>query len=177
MLALVAALLFAQTTASAGAPDRGTEGDWYVGDTTDNNTGVRKVDALNTHVEDSEFVMVSMICRAGSPRVIIQWENATFADQAVFTIQPSRSPNDSGAGIDYVFQKITAEDHTKGGMEASREVSAQIIAGLGSTPKATIVAHLPYMNRSILLNVQGTSQAWARVARHCPEKTGPLPPL
>ncbi len=175
MKALVIALAASAALPQAEVPSRAVEGDWFVSDDTDNNTGERKVYALNTFVGDSEFVMITMSCKGSYPRLVIQWDNATFADQAVFTIQPGGASQNAGAGANYVFEKVIEE--TERGMEASKAASSQIVASLGNAESATITAHLPSSNRLVSMNVGGTQQAWARVVRHCPVKAGPVPPL
>src|SRR4051812_33409677 len=89
---LILASLIA-TAAQAQPTDRTHEGNWYVGDQTDNNTGEREVYAMQIYIKknDPDFVTLRMRCWEGKPTFFVEWQDIAFPDQAVLTIGPVAS--------------------------------------------------------------------------------------
>jgi hypothetical protein len=162
---------------SAKPIDRAYEGDWYVSDTTDNNTGAREVDAFQLHLkrDDPNFVTLRMRCTSGKPTFFIEWEDAVFPDHTVVTIGPVLTPDSEPAEQQYVFDKVNGD--VERGLRASPETSAKIVAALGTVKYATVTAYLATGSKTVGIDVAGTQRAWSRVTRHCPVQILPLLPL
>lgn len=160
-----------------GSADRTYEGDWYVSDDTDNNTGERKVYAFQLHFEknDPGYLTLTMRCTNGKPTFFVDWTEISFPDEAVITIGPAASQAFPPKEDQYVFEK--SEDVTESGLRASPETSARIISAIGRAKYATITAHLSSGSRTVGVEVAGTQGAWSRVSRHCPVQRMPRPPL
>ncbi|WP_454278059.1 hypothetical protein [Sphingomonas sp. Marseille-Q8236] len=159
-------------------PDRKYEGDWYVSDTTDNNTGEREVYAFQTHIEkDDPYVTLSMRCVSGKPEFVVEWEDVEFPSTTALTIGPVRDADAEPVEKPYVFVKADPKDVLQRGLHAAPETSRSIIAALGPSKYATFTAHVPSRSMTVGIKVNGTQQAWARVIRHCPVKTLQRPPL
>ena len=163
--------------AQAQPADRTYEGDWYVSDDTDNNTGERKVYAFQTYLKrgDPDYVTLTMRCSNGKPRFFVEWEDLAFPDQAVLTIGPVANSDSEPAEERYVFEK--SEDVIERGLHASPETSAKIVSAIGQAKYAIITAHLASGKRTVGMDVDGTQRAWSRVSRHCPVRIMPRPPL
>lgn len=153
------------------------EGNWYVSDTTDNNTGEREVYAFQLFLEtgNPNYVTLTMRCEAGRPIVVLEWDKVTFPDQAVVTIGPAIDPDSEPDLKRYVFEK--SSDRVRRGLLASPDTSADIVAAIGEAPYATVTAHTTYGSQTVGMKVAGAQRAWARVSRHCPAPIMPLPPL
>ena len=174
-LGAVACLTAAPAAAHVVPSDRAYEGDWYVVDDTDNNTGERKVYALQLHLKRNDYVTLTMRCTDGKPIFFIDWDGIAFPDKSVITIAPE---GDAGSGpkeAQYVFEKST--ETTERGLRASSEISASIIAAIGQAKYVAITAHLPSGGRTVDVEVTGTQGAWTRVSRHCPVRLMQRPPL
>ena len=163
--------------AQAQPADRTYEGDWYVSDDTDNNTGERKVYAFQTYLKrgDPDYVTLTMRCSNGKPTFFVEWEDLAFPDQAVLTIGPVANSDSEPAEERYVFEK--SEDVIERGLHASPETSAKIVSAIGQAKYAIITAHLASGKRTVGMDVDGTQRAWSRVSRHCPVRIMPRPPL
>ena len=170
-MGLAASMSLAQAAAQV-ADDRTYEGDWYISDDTDNNTGERKVYAFKIHLNsrDPEFVTLTMRCSNGKPAFYIDWNGLTFPAKAVVSIGPADQTE-----AQYVFEK--SEETTEPGLRASPETSAAIVSAIGNARYATITSHLPSGSRSVGIDVAGSQGAWSRVSRHCPVRLLPRPPL
>lgn len=130
-LAASAAIL--STVGRADPSDRGKEGNWFVYEKTDNNTGERKVHASLAYVErfDADVVFVKMDCIRGEPLIQIDWYDKKAPQQAVVSIGAVQNPDDERAEKSYVFRKI---DGLLGmGLMAAAEVSKEIIAHVGQS--------------------------------------------
>lgn len=151
--------------------DRKYEGVWYISDSTDNNTGEREVYAFQTYIKGDDFVGLKMRCSAGKPLFFVEWEDRDFPDQTVLTI----GSTEIGAAAEqpYVFEKST--DTIERGLRASSETSAKIVTALAQVKHASFTAHLASGSRLVVIEVDGTQRAWARVSRHCPIRIQPLP--
>lgn len=162
----------------AQIPDRKYEGDWYISDTTDNNTGEREVYAFQLHIaKDDPHVTLSMRCVAGKPEFVVEWGDVEFPSTTVLTIGPVHDPDAEPLEKPYVFVQADQSDVLQRGLHASPETSQTIIAAIGSSKYATFTAHVPSRSMTVGIKVNGTQQAWTRVIRHCPVKTLPRPPL
>lgn len=152
------------------------EGDWYVSDTTDNNTGEREVYAFTSFFgrANGEYVTLKMRCSKGAPIVSVEWTDVSFPDQAVLSIGAVTAPDAEPAEEPYMFTR--SDDAVERGLFATPAISLKIIGALGSSTSATIAAHLSPSTRIIQMPVAGTQRAWSRVARHCPVKSMPRPP-
>ena len=172
-VATAAALVLAQTQPTS----RAQEGDWYVSDSTDNNTGEREVYAFRLHFKQSDpnDVTLTMRCTKGKPTFFIEWENLAFPDQTVLTIGPVASPDSEPSEEKYLFEK--SEDIVERDLRASPETSAKIVAAIGQAKYVVITAYLASGNRTVGVDVNGTQRAWSRVSRHCPVQIMPQPPL
>jgi hypothetical protein len=172
---MIGLLLF--VAAHAQLVDRSQEGDWYVSDNTDNNTGEREVYAFQLHLEqgDPEYVTLALRCSNGKPTFFVEWQDLAFPDQAVLTIGPVASPDSEPAEERYVFEK--SKDVLERGLRASPETSAKIISAIAQAKYATVTAHLAYGTKTVGMDVDGTQRAWSRVSRHCPVRIMPQPPL
>jgi hypothetical protein len=177
MTVAIISVLIASTVAHAGPNDRTYEGNWYVSDTTDNNTGEREVYAFQMHLErdDPDFVTLRMRCSKGQPTFFVEWEHLPFPDQTVLTLGPVANPDSEPTEQQYVFQK--SEDPVENGLRASPETSAKIVAAMGQAKYLTVTAYLESGIRTVGMDVDGTQRAWSRVSRHCPVQTMPRPPL
>lgn len=166
------------TTAAWAEPnDRTYEGDWYIADNTNNNTGEREVYAFQTFIEkgNPNFVTLTIRCEVDRPIFMINWADVTLPDQAVITIGPVPHADAEPEERRYVFEK--GKDSYRREIAASAETSAQIVAAIGTAPYATITAATSYGSRTVGMKVAGTPGAWSRVSRHCPAPIMPLPPL
>jgi hypothetical protein len=181
---ITAALLLALQNAAVSKPpslapsDRGSEGDWTISDTTDNNTGVRDVYALNLYIDksaDGDFVTVTLRCSEGKPVMFVEWVDLNLADQTVITITPDGGTDYGKPGTGYVFSKST--DVLQRGWKATPEDSARIVKSLAAADFMAVTAHKPEGKRMVVFNAAGTTGAWSRVSRHCPAPTLPKPPL
>lgn len=174
ILSALAGLLLQPATSDAS---RAEEGDWYVVDQTDNNTGAREVYAMQLHLkrDDPDYVTVTMRCSEGQSLLFIDWNDLPFPDQAVITIGPVANPDAEPAEQNYVFEK--SKEVTESGMKATAETSAKIIAAVGQSKYATVTAHLSSGTRTVGIDVNGTQRAWSRVTRHCPVQRMAQPPL
>jgi hypothetical protein len=163
--------------AQAQPADRTYEGDWYVSDTTNNNTGEREVYAFQTYLKrgDPDYVTLTMRCSKGRPTLFVEWQDLPFPDQAVLTIGAVANPDSEPAEERYVFEK--SEDAIERGLRASPDTSAKIVSAIGQAKYATVTAHLASGPRTVGIDVEGTQRAWSRVSRHCPVRTMPRPPL
>ena len=170
MIAL--ALLFA---AQAQPADRTYEGDWYVSDTTNNNTGEREVYAFQLYLERPDYVTLTMRCTGGKPAFFVDWDKQTFPEVAVLSLGGATSPHNAPKMQRYVFEK--SEEATEPGLRASPETSERIVAAIGNSLFLTLTAHLTYGDRTIVTEVSGTPRAWSRVSRHCPVRIMSRPPL
>lgn len=156
----------------AQSPDRSSEGDWHLSDSTDNNTGERSVYAMNLYLKDGVFVQLYMRCTDARPTFFVDWDEVTFPDKAVLTIGSVGSGQDEEP---YVFDKST--DIVESGLRASPQTSAKIVAAIGEAKQANFTAHLSSGPRAVTIDVAGTQRAWSRVVRHCPVRIVPVPPL
>ncbi|TPG41202.1 hypothetical protein EAH79_08850 [Sphingomonas koreensis] len=170
-------LIIAAIAAQAQPADRAHEGNWYVSDDTNNNTGEREVYAFQIYLKrnDANFVTLTMRCSGGKPTLFVDWQDLIFPDQSVLTIGPVANPDSEPAEEQYVFEK--SEEVTEPGLRASPETSAKIISAISHAKYATITAHLPSGTRTVGIDIDGTQQAWSRVVRHCPAQIMPQPPL
>ena len=170
-------IIIALAAAQAHPSPRTYEGDWYVSDDTDNNTGQRKVYAFQTHIKTDhpDYVTLTMRCSIGKPTLFVEWHDVAFPDQSVLTIASSVSPNAEPKVERYVFEK--SKDFVESGLRATPEDSAKIISDIGQAKNTTITAHLTSGAKSVEMDVSGTQRAWSRVSRHCPVRTMPVPPL
>ena len=170
-------IIIAAAATQAQPADRTYEGDWYVSDSTDNNTGEREVYAFQTYLErgDPNFVTLTMRCSNGRPTFFVEWQDVAFPDQSVLTIGPVANPDSEPAEERYVFEK--SADVIDRGLRASPETSAKIVSAIGDAKYATVTAHLASGTRTIGMEVDGTQRAWSRVSRHCPVRVMPRPPL
>lgn len=174
MISLILAMAAAQ--AEPVDPDsRRFEGDWIVTDVTDNNTGEREVDASVMYYERgrSDLVHLRMKCVEGSPTMFLDWFDLELPDQAVVTFHAIDGAETEPA--QFVMQKST--DAIDRGLRASPEVSSQIVSLFGDASFTYVTLHLQYRNRSFRVGIEGAQDAWARVVRHCPVRTYPLPPI
>lgn len=169
--------LLAMAASSAPPEDRKYEGDWYVSDTTDNNTGEREVYAFQLHLKrgDPDYVTLTMRCSKGKPTFFVDWQDLTFPDQAVLTLGPVATTDSEPAERQYVFEK--SEDPVENGLRASPETSAQIVAAIGQAKYMIVTAHREVGTRMVGMDVNGTQKAWDRVVRHCPIQVMARPPL
>lgn len=170
-------MVIAAALAQAPTIDRTYEGNWYVSDSTSNNTGEREVYAFQLHLKarDPDYVTLTMRCSNGKPTILIDWQNITFPDQAVITLGPVADPDSEPAEVQYVFEK--SEDSIERGMRASSDTSAKIVSAIGQAKYITITAHLSAGSRTVGMDINGTQAAWSRVSRHCPVQILELPPL
>jgi hypothetical protein len=173
MMSLIVAMAIAQ----APPVDRAYEGDWYVSDDTDNNTGERKVYAFQLYLKknDPNYVTLTMRCSSGKPTLFVEWEHLAFPDQVVLTIGPVANSDSEPKEQQYVFEK--SEDPIERGLRASPETSETIVSAIGEAKYATVTAHLAPGTRTIGIDVDGTQRAWSRVSRHCPVRIMTRPPL
>ena len=164
-------------TALIASPDRTYEGNWYVSDETDNNTGAREVYAFQLHVkaDDPDFVTLTLRCSKGKPTFFVDWDKLTFPDQTVLTIGPVANSDSEPIEQQYVFEK--SEDAIERGLRASPEISSRIVSAIGQAKYLTITAHLESGTRTVGMDVDGTERAWNRVSRHCPIALMPRPPI
>lgn len=172
--------LIALLTVAASPPqpvNRTYEGDWYVSDSTDNNTGEREVYAFQIHLkrDDPNFVTLTMRCAKGKPTFFVEWQDQTFPDQAVLTIRPIPNPKTIPSDEQFVFEK--SDEGIERGLRASPETSAKIIASIGDAKFLSMSAYLSAGTRTVEIDVAGTQGAWNRISRHCPVRTVPLPPI
>ena len=156
---------------------RANEGDWYVSDSTDNNTGEREVYAFRLHFKqgDPNDVTLTMRCSKGKPTFFIEWDDLPFPDQTVLTIGPVAKPDTEPAEEKYLFEK--SADILERGLRASPETSAKIVSAIGQAKYIVITAYLASGNRTVGIDVNGTQRAWNRVVRHCPIQIMSLPAL
>lgn len=170
-------IIVAAAVAQALPADRTYEGNWYVSDDTDNNTGERKVYAFQTYLkrDDPAYVTLTMRCSNGKPTFFVEWQDLAFPDQAVLTIGPVANPNSEPAEERYVFEK--SADPVERGLRASPDTSARIVSAMGQAKYATVTAHLASGTRTVGMEIEGTQRAWSRVSRHCPVRLMPRPPL
>jgi hypothetical protein len=165
-------------TAGMAAPtDRKQEGDWYIADNTDNNTGQREVYASQMYFPSDQhwYVTLTMRCSGGKPTFFIDWTEIAFPDQTVVTISPILADGSNPAEERYVFEKT--EDPIEHGLRASPETSSKIVAALGQAISAEFTAHLSSGRKTAVIDVAGMPGAWSRVSRHCPFRTMPVPPM
>lgn len=169
--------LAAAAATQAQPPDRTYEGNWYVSDTTNNNTGEREVYAFQLHLkrDDPDYVTLTMRCSKGRPTFFVEWEGLAFPDQAVLTLGPVATPDSYPAEQQYVFEK--SEDVIERGLRASPETSAKIVAAIGTAKYMIVTAHRESGAKSVGMDVDGTQRAWSRVSRHCPLQVMPRLPL
>jgi hypothetical protein len=149
------------------------EGDWFVSDTTDNNSGERSVDAFQS-VFKPDYITLRMQCWEKKPAFFVDWDGQSFPDVTVLSIGPVKNPDAEPAGVRYVFEKST--DAVARGLRASPETSKAIVAAIGAAPYTTVTAHLPSGPKIVGFEIKGTQQAWSRVVRHCPATIMPKPP-
>lgn len=157
--------------------DRKYEGDWYVIDATNNNTGEREVYAFLLHRRQNEpdQVTLTMRCTEGKPIVYIEWEGVDFPERTLIAVSPARTADSRVEGAQYAFEmpgKVTEP-----GLRASPETSARIIAALGDVKHAIFTARPAAGSRTVKVDIAGTPGAWSRVSRHCPVRLMPRPPL
>jgi hypothetical protein len=169
-------LLLAAMIAAAQPIDRTFEGEWYISDVTDNNTGEREVYAFQTFIDRSDYMSLRLICLEGKPTFFVEWDKLAFPSQTVLTIGPVASPDSEPYEKSYVFRKSN-EDLTLRGLQATPEVSQSIISAIGDAKYVTVTAHLSSGNRTVGIEVDGTQRAWSRVSRHCPVQILPQPPI
>jgi hypothetical protein len=174
-VAIVPITAAAQT--SAKPVDRAFEGDWYVSDSTDNNTGAREVNAFQMYIKPDypSIITLRMRCSSGKPTFFIEWQDAVFPDHTVVTIGPVLTPDSEPNEQQYVFDKVDGD--VERGLRASPETSAKIVAALGTVKYATVTAYLGTGSKTVGIDVAGTQRAWSRVTRHCPVQILPLLPL
>lgn len=170
-------VIVAAALAQAEPVDRTYEGDWYVSDHTDNNTGERKVYAFQTYLKrgDPNYVTLRMRCFNEKPIFMVEWQDLTFPDQAVLTIGPIPNPDSEPVEERYVFEK--SDDPVEPGLRASPDTSARIVFAIGQAKYATVAAHLASGTRAIGIDIDGTQRAWSRVSRHCPIRKMARPPI
>lgn len=171
------AILVAAAVAQAQPTDRTYEGNWYISDSTNNNTGEREVYAFQVHVErdDPDFVTLTMRCSKGRPTFFVEWEGLAFPDKTVLTFGPVARPDAEPKEDQYVFER--SDDAIERGLRASPETSAKIIAAIGQAKYMIVTAHLESGARTVGIDVGGTQLAWSRVSRHCPIQIMQQPPL
>ena len=169
--------LIAMSAVLAQPDHRSSEGDWYVSDQTDNNTGEREVYARQFYLrkEDPNYVTLTMRCSKGKPTLFVEWADLDFPDQTVLTIGPVASPDSEPADEQYVFGR--SSDVMERGLEASPGTSAKIVSAIGRANYLTVTAHLASGTRIVGIKVNGTQGAWSRVSRHCPVQIMQRPPL
>jgi hypothetical protein len=169
--------LLAATLAASQSPDRTYEGDWYIADSTDNNTGRREVYAFQTFIKGKDYVSLRMVCADGTPAFVVEWEDIVFPDHTVLTLGPVFGPDAEPQESAYVFRQSITDGVIDRGLIAAPEVSKTIISAIGDAKYVTVKAHLPSGSRTVGIEVDGTASAWKRVSRHCPVAILPLPPI
>lgn len=165
-------LLLAMAAAQTEPVDRTYEGDWYVSDDTDNNTGEREVYAF-THVFEPDYITLTLRCSDGEPKVFLRWDDEKFPDQSVVTFGPVQVSEPFEES--YVFER--SDDSIERGLKASAETSRAIIKAMGEAKFTTVTVRIFSMNRTAGIEVDGTQRAWDRVVRHCPVRKYPRPPI
>lgn len=171
------ALALALPPTAANAQDRQHEGDWYVSDTTDNNTGEREVYGFVLHLKsgDPDFVTLKLRCSKGEPSLFIEWGDVVFPDQVVISVTNSAEHTPDEITKKFVFEK--SDEVLEPGIKADTKSTSEIISLIGNSAFATFTAHLPYSSRRVAMDVIGSEGAWSRVQRHCPVRKMPLPPV
>jgi len=170
-VAVIALIAAAEAQVKPADPD--FEGDWFVADSTNNNTGEREVSAFRTEIGE-EFVSLRMTCSSGNATFFVEWNDQTFPDQTVVTLGPSADAGSDPVDRQYVFAKAT--DIVEHGLRASPETSAKIVAALGDADYVRVTAYPTSGKRSVGMDIHGTQLAWARVSRHCPVRKMATPP-
>src|SRR5690242_16449540 len=104
---MIISFLIAAALTQAQPFDRAHEGDWYVSDDTDNNTGERKVYAFQMYLKrnDPDYLTLTLRCSNGKPAFFVEWQDLPFPDQAVLTIGPVATPDSEPLEERYVFEK------------------------------------------------------------------------
>jgi len=171
MVAVTAAIAAANAQVKPANPD--FERDWFVSDTTNNNTGERQVSAFQTEI-GADFVSLRITCSSGKPTFFVEWDEQTFPDQTVVTFGPSADADSDPVDQQFVFAKAT--DVVERGLRASPETTAKIIAAIGEAGYVRVTAYPTSGVRSVGMEINGTQQAWARVSRHCPVRKMAMPP-
>jgi len=171
MVAVIASIAAADAQVKATDPD--FERDWFVIDSTNNNTGEREVSAFQTEI-GVDFVTLRMTCSSGKPTFFVEWDDQTFPDQTVVTFGPSADADSDSVDHQFVFAKAT--DVVERGLRASPETTAKIVAAIGEAGYVRVTAYPTSGVRSVGMGINGTQEAWARVSRHCPVRKMATPP-
>lgn len=175
MVAISASVPSATTPALASSRSAAVEGDWYVSDTTDNNTGEREVYAFAQLIDETDFVTFRMRCSAGKPTVAIEWSDRTFPDKVAVTIGAGQTADSDPVEKSYIF--ANSRDPIERGLIATPSTSIDIVRDLGASKYAAIAVHVASSPKVVVVSTEGTQRAWDRVVRHCPVQTLPRPPL
>lgn len=165
----------ALTVSQSVLKEREHEGDWFVSDSTNNNTGEREVYAFQSYIKTDNYVTLKMLCSRGKPTFFVEWDGQEFPDQVVLSIGPRPSMAVAPREQQYVFAK--SDDVIERGLRASPETSTQIVAAITGAKFTTVTAHLASGRRTVDMDIEGAAGAWRRVSRHCPVAIVPVPPL
>lgn len=168
-------LILAMAAMNAAPTDRTYEGDWYVSDDTNNNTGERKVYAFSSNLgeEHKNTVFMQLKCIDSVPIVELEWWDLKLPKRTVVTfgVGYRTEPTDHS----FIFEKSPVSYEKE--LRASQEDSEKIIKTVGDTEFLILTVETVSGEKWARIPASGIRGAWERVVRHCPVRKYPLPPI
>lgn len=135
-------------------------GDWSVNDITDNDTGERKVEAVNVHITKEEYATIWMRCVGRQPMIFVEWDGLPTAKLMVFELSTPANPH---RRVRFTMER--SDDVVNRGMVFSDPIS--FVEKFGHEHVVTFTAHGNYGSASLEFPMDGTAAAWARVESNC----------
>jgi hypothetical protein len=139
---------------------------WKVTDTTDNDTGLRSVDALDLAADSKEFVMLWMRCHDRQPGLYLSWSGARFLSRTVVTVAAADSSDAEPRARDFIFEETG--DPVDGPLRAGDPVG--LVTHIAQAPHAVLTIHAEPADRSVGMDVRQTTDTWKRVSQWCPAR-------
>lgn len=140
--------------------------DWSVRDLTDNDTGLRSVDATNLYIDDNAYLTLRMECTKGKPQFYVDWDGLPLSTVMVLTVSAADTPDSDPRETLLNFEK--SDDPLPDQLRAVNPEA--VVRAIGAAPYTVFIAHTGNKDPMIGLDTKGTVTAWNRVISWCPPR-------